>query len=134
MSVRVTDRSRTYLRRFQEASRYAVDATANTLQANVTRNFGTHYTSQAFRDTLKVRPAIRRTAPYRDAQGNFAARVGIKQGKVGLVALAWELGHHNLFTRKFERVEIWVPTAMDSIPAMQATFTRVLARYLNQPL
>lgn len=24
--------------------------------------------------------------------------------------LYWEVGHHNLFTRTFERVEIWVPT------------------------
>lgn len=25
-------------------------------------------------------------------------------------ALYWEMGHHNLFTRQFERVEIWRPT------------------------
>jgi hypothetical protein len=29
-----------------------------------------------------------------------------------LYALFWEVGHHNLFTRRFERVEVWRPTLL----------------------
>ena len=29
-------------------------------------------------------------------------------------ALPWELGHMNLFTRKYERVEKWVPTMIEN--------------------
>ncbi len=28
--------------------------------------------------------------------------------------LYWEVGHHNVFTGKFERKEIWVPTMVDN--------------------
>jgi bacteriophage HK97-gp10 putative tail-component len=33
----------------------------------------------------------------------------VEVGTDNLLALYWELGHHNLFTRKYERVEVWRP-------------------------
>lgn len=34
-------------------------------------------------------------------------------GSDSIIALAWELGHVNLFTRKFERVEHWRDAAVE---------------------
>ena len=37
----------------------------------------------------------------------------------------WEFGHFNVFTRKYERVEVWRPGFLDSIPEAQRTFRQV---------
>lgn len=37
----------------------------------------------------------------------------------------WEFGHFNIFTRKYERVEVWRPGFLDSIPEAQRTFALV---------
>jgi hypothetical protein len=55
----------------------------------------------------------------------------IKVGTDLLYNLFWELGHHNIFTRKFERVEKWRPALVDSrFEAMQA-YTRVYTQTLH---
>jgi hypothetical protein len=42
----------------------------------------------------------------------------------------WELGHLNLFTGKFERVEKWRPTLEQEAPAIIARFHHVYARLM----
>ena len=37
----------------------------------------------------------------------------------------WELGHHNLFTRQFERVERWRPTLEATAPQMVERFQQL---------
>jgi hypothetical protein len=55
----------------------------------------------------------------------------IKVGTPLLYPLFWELGHNNIFTRKFERVEKWRPALVDSrFEAMQA-YTRVYTQTLH---
>lgn len=158
MPVKVFDRIPQTKRQFEKASRYAIDAAAARLWANIRDQFQDHYTSGAFRDTLKVRPAIRRSRPVKDADGNWFVRVGIKANErnkgtvqrdergrfvareessksrmgVGEIALAWELGHYNIFMRQHVRVQIWEPTARDSEEEMQETFARVMKRYLDE--
>lgn len=47
-------------------------------------------------------------------------------------ALFWEMGHHNLFTRKFERVEIWRP-AIDAMgEEMSDVFAGTVLSWLVQ--
>ena len=148
MPVRTVDRSREAIRKLDRASYYAIDAATNQMQRTVTNAFGKHYTSGAFRDSLKVRANIRRSDPEKDVDGKWHARIGIKPNirnaqeqnprddkkkvyGVGEIALAWELGHHNVFTRRYERVEIWVPKAQESVPAARTAFARVMKRYME---
>lgn len=59
--------------------------------------------------------------------GTFGSRKGASAG--GMTgypyAVAWELGHRNTFTRKYERQPRWVPTHKRVAPAMKAEFDKV---------
>lgn len=152
MSVKVTDLSPQFLKQYRDASRMALDAAANLYEGNLKKRFMRgHYTSGAFRSTVMVPQHIQREAPQFSGNGWYTS-VGIPEGilvtlkpkkgqkrqsvasrfNVGKIALAWELGHQNLFTRKFERVEIFKPVALESARAMIDTYNRVLNRYLER--
>jgi hypothetical protein len=64
--------------------------------------------------------------PSRTATG-WETSVGTKF----IEALYWELGHRNLFTRKYERVQLWVPTAVENVARMQKTFSVIVARIMG---
>lgn len=125
ISVTVTDRGREARDRYREAARRGVDAAANTLEREVKKAHNSYYTSQAFRSTAQIRQSIRRVGPTATPAG-WESKVGTNK----LIALYWELGHRNLFTRKYERVRLWVPTAVQNVDRMRATFARVVARYM----
>lgn len=55
--------------------------------------------------------------PYQDGDG-WAIRVGTNE----MYLLYWEVGHINLFTRKYERVEHWRTTMEEEGPAMSIAF------------
>jgi len=146
MTVQVVDRSRSFLMAYREASRKAVDAAANAYEVNVKRRFYQgYYTSQAFRSTAQIVQHIQREPPVWTA-GGWHSLVGIPMGipvkvaklgakrpfSVGEIALAWELGHHNIFSRRYERVEIFKPVALNSLDQIAKTYSRVLTRFLNQ--
>lgn len=149
MSVKVTDLSPQFLKQYRDASRMATDAAANLLQANVTKRFRQgYYTSQAFRSTAQIMQHITRDEPVYRGNG-WVSQVGIPEGiaatpkskkakppktptTVGKIALAWELGHHNVFTRRWERVAIFKPVGFDSLKAMIDTYNRVLNRYMER--
>lgn len=44
----------------------------------------------------------------------------------------WEIGHHNVFTRKYERVEIWEPAAEAMGPEMSDVFSGTMVSILLQ--
>ena len=46
--------------------------------------------------------------------------------------LFWEIGHHNIFTRHYERDEKWAPAFRRARPQAMATFTDVMNRALKQ--
>lgn len=152
MSVKVTDLSPQFLKAYRDASRMALDAAANVYEGNLKRRFFKgYYTSQAFRSTAQIVQHVQREEPQFSGNGWYS-KVGIPDGitataktkkgrkakattsrfSVGKIALAWELGHHNIFTRRFERVEIFRPVAMDSVKQMIDTYNRVLNRYLER--
>lgn len=127
MPTTITDRFDDAMRRYDRAARLGVDAAANVLQREITKaHDSSYYKGGAFRSTLQVRASIRRTPPTRSGDG-WSAEVGTKI----IEALYWELGHHNLFTRKYERRRIWEPTALANVGAMSAAYGRVVVRIMG---
>lgn len=125
-AFRLTDNRPAVRARYREAARRGVDAAANVLEREVKKAHNDYYTSGAFRGTVGVRQSIRRTSPQAEPRG-WSARVGTNKK----VALYWELGHFNIFTRKYERVRLWEPTALQQVKAMRDTFERVVKRYMS---
>lgn len=74
------------------------------------------YTSGAFVSGATV-AHVTRTDPVPRGAEDWQLSVGTNL----LYNLYWELGHHNLFTRRFERVELWVPTLRALARQIQAT-------------
>lgn len=127
MAVTTTDNSRQAFDRYRNAARLGLDAAATHLRVAVVKAFGSsYYKGGAFRSTLQVKQSIRHVGPAWDGDG-WAATVGTNK----IEALYWELGHQNLFTRKFERVELWVPTVMQERERLQQVFAVVVARLMG---
>ena len=85
------------------------------------------YTSGDFITGRSVN-AVARTRPH-DADG------GGRQVEVGtslLYNLFWEIGHVNRWTRKYERVEKWRPTLLDSRTDLQREFARIVALVMQR--
>ena len=129
MSVTISRYDAAAKDRYREGARKGVEAAATHLWVSVRKAFGSwYYTSAAFRSTLQVKQSIRRDGPKWDGEG-WESLVGTNK----VEALYWELGHHNVFTRKYERVEMWVPTGAREVQAMRDTFARVVARMMARP-
>lgn len=130
MSVTVVDRSGLAVRRYDEAARLGLDAAANHLIVEVRKAFGSdYYKGGAFRSTLQVKQSIRKLMPYRAGAGAWETTIGTKF----VEALYWELGHRNAFTRRYERVQLWVPTATANVERMRKTFAVIVARMMGTP-
>jgi hypothetical protein len=128
MSVTVVDRSGLALRRYDEAARLGLDAAANHLRVETDKAFGSdYYKGGAFRSTLQVKQSIRKLMPYRSASGAWETIVGTKF----IEALYWELGHRNAFTRRYERVQLWVPAATANVERMRKTFAVIVSRIMG---
>jgi hypothetical protein len=54
--------------------------------------------------------------------------LSIKVGTDLMYALFWEVGHHNIFTRHFERDEKWAPAYRESRAAALDAYMRVFSR------
>ena len=165
MTVRVKDLSPQFLKAYRDASRLATDAAAALYEGNVKRRFMQgYYTTQAFRSTAQIVQHVMREEPQYMGNG-WASKVGIPEGimakpkkkaaqrkyfrklarsnsvpfTVGQIALAWEVGHHNIFVgkkygvkSKWVQVPIFKPVALDSVAKMVETYNRVLNRYLER--
>jgi hypothetical protein len=71
--------------------------------------------------------SVTRTEPT-DENGVRVIRVGTNV----VYALPWELGHINLFSRKFERQERWLPALMETAQQQADAYARVYARFIGQ--
>lgn len=146
MTVTVTDRSDAFFRAYREAGRKGIDAAAALYEGNVKRRFYKgYYTSGAFRSTAQIVQHVQREEPQYTPDGGWSTSVGIPAGipvkvkrlggkaslSVGEIALAWELGHRNTYTRRFERVEIFRPVAVESMQKIAEAFARVFTRYIQ---
>lgn len=133
-TTKLTDNSDAFRARYREAARLGIDAAANVLEREVAKEFFDRqgYKTGAFAGTLRIGKSVRRSPPeksfdaYTGAPG-WVSRVGTNK----IQALYWELGHYNLFTRGYERVRIWVPTAARNVEKMRRNFAAVVARVMG---
>lgn len=109
-----------------EAERLGVIAAAYILVNAVKRALKGGYTSGAF-VTGHVINSVTRGTPFREGMG-WTIEVGSNLN----YALFWEIGHHNRWTRKYERVEKWRPAFMDSRPAMAEAYARQWERTMSK--
>lgn len=138
-------------RRYDTAARAGIVASSQYLLNELKKAYQDYYTSGAFRSTLQIRQALRRANPEKGPDGWYTI-VGVPTATVvpgkkkgdpkslfdkpvdrGKVALFWEIGHHNVFTRKFQRMPIAVPAANDSAQGMRDAWARVVKRYMEAP-
>lgn len=119
---------RSHLPAVRDRLRLAADAgltASGVLYANaVKRALTGGYTTGAF-VTGRVRNSVAVTSPEPAPSGGGGRQVRV--GSNLLYALYWEVGHQNLFTRHFERVEKWRPTLVDHRDAIRGEFARVFA-------
>ena len=86
-------------------------AAAETYMADVKEPLQRGYTSGDF-TTGNMANSVARGEPEVSSDG---AEIAVGSTQVNPpYGLYWELGHHNLFTGKTERVEIWVPTMVQN--------------------
>lgn len=137
------DHSKQVQQRYDKAARAGLVASSQFLLNELKKAYSNYYTSGAFRSTLQIRQALRRADPEKDKDGWYTivgvptATVTPKDSKTpvdrGMVALAWEMGHQNLFTRKYERVQIALPTATQSAQGMKDAWARVVKQVMEAP-
>ena len=101
-----------------------LDASADVVVAEVKRGLEGGFTSGDF-DTGESVENVKKTAVTESADGAHI-RVGTKL----VHNLVWELGHLNVFTKKFERKEVWLPslhaTRAEQLTAFVAAHKRVM--------
>lgn len=110
--------------RMRRARMAGLIAAATVLINAVKRGLAGGYTSGDF-VTGNVLNSVTRDEP------NVSGPVGtIHVGTNVPYALFWELGHVNLFTRKYERVEVWMPALLSNKEQMAAAYARAYARVM----
>lgn len=113
--------------RMAQAEADALTACAQVYRNAMTRALQGGYTSGRFYSGMQgIAGSVAVSAPGRDAKGAYiVVGTNVEYGKY------WELGHVNLFTRRFERVEKWRPTLDEKTPEILAVFQRVYARLME---
>ena len=92
------------------------------------------YTSGAFVSGMQgVAGSVAVSEPQGDEHGRFVIVGTNQRDATGEVSypLAWELGHNNAFTRRFERVETWRPVLDAEASAIVEKFRAVVARLME---
>jgi hypothetical protein len=115
-------RSTEVRRRFLDATDGGLIAQATVYQNAVKRELAGGFTSGDF-VTGNLLNSVTRTDPRWEGLAR-AIRVGTNV----MYAVFWELGHYNIFSRRYERVEIWFPKMSETAAAQRAAFARVFAR------
>lgn len=107
MSVEFVSHLGTFLGATDQAMRMGLIAAAEVCVTDVKTALEHGYTSGDFVTGNNVN-AVARGEPE---PGPFGMTIAVGSRQVDPdYPVMWELGHHNLFTGKYERVEKWVPT------------------------
>lgn len=113
-----------------DRARVAVDAGLRAggyfLANEIKRQLAGGYTSGDF-VTGHVMNSVTVGEPYDDGDAR-ALEVGTDVD----YALFWELGHHSIFTRRFERVEIWRPTMEAEADTVGAIVDETIQSIMNR--
>lgn len=121
-SVKFEDNSSDFLRCVDHASKEALKAAAYVYYNAVKSKLKGGYTTGNFVTGLGLN-AVTRTEPT-PAEAGYEIVVGTNVD----YAVYWELGHHNVFTRKYERVEIWLPSYWEYAEKIREEFKAVFIR------
>ncbi len=108
--------------RFRQAIDNGLVAAAYVYRNSVVEKLTQGYTSGAF-----VTPHVALTVGVSAAMDLDGSRV-VLVGTDVMYALYWEAGHMNIFTRRYERVEHWRLSLLETGPAQFAAFGRQFAR------
>ena len=111
--------------RMQAATMAGLLAAAAVVENRVKEALRGGYTSGRF-VTGHVLASVTHSEPEIGPNGAF-----ILVGTDVMYALYWELGHRNLFTRKFERQERWVPAFFGSRAEQLAAYQRAYLRIMG---
>lgn len=111
--------------RLRAASSAGLLAAAAVVENKVKDGLRGGYTSGRF-VTGHVLASVNHSEPALDANGAY-----ILVGTDVLYALFWEVGHQNLFTGRFERVEIWMPALLSTRAEQLAAYQRAFARHMG---
>ncbi len=109
----------------QKATEAGLLAAAAVVENEVKTGLRGGYTSGNF-VTGHVLASVTHSEPSLGPSGAF-----ILVGTDVMYALFWELGHMNLFTRKFERKEVWMPALLSTRAEQLAAFQRVYQRFMG---
>ena len=101
-------------------------AAAQVVVNEVRRNLRGGYTSGAFATGISL-SAVR----FSDVILEYGVPT-IRIGSHLLYNLYWELGHMSIYTRKFERVEVWVPAFLDTRDQQARAFAAAYKRTMRQ--
>lgn len=112
--------------RHQRARDAALIAAAEHLKGAVKAKLQRGYTTGDF-VTGTAAASVNTTEPFDDQVGIRAIRIGSNEQ----YTLYWELGHINLFTRKYERVEHWRHALEEEGPAMAAIYRDTYAAMME---
>jgi len=113
--------------RMAQAEDDALFAAAQVYRNAMTKALLGGYTSGRFYSGMQgVAGSVAVSTPQRDPGGAF-----IVVGTNVTYAKFWELGHLNLFTGKYERVEKWRPALEQEAPNILATYARVYGRLMQ---
>lgn len=103
--------------RFNQATDASLVAAATVFHGAIREKLQRGYTTGNFVTGATASSVVQDPEPYDGPAGRQ-----ISVGTPELVALYWELGHHNILTRKFERVEYWRDTLVEKRDEMAAMF------------
>jgi hypothetical protein len=125
VTLRFKDHSAAFLAALERGQAKALFAAATVIKNAVKRGLRGGYTSGDFTTGHNLR-SISISPPEFDGRGTT-----IRVGTPLLYPLYWEIGHHNIFTRKFERVPIWEPAYLDNRAEAFEAYSRVLKAQLS---
>jgi len=111
-----------FARKHQEAQKAGLRAAAYVVYNAVKRGLRGGYTSGDFVTGNVINSVT--ISPVFETLGTFAIRIGTNVP----YALYWEVGHNNIFTRRYERVEVWRPAMVDTRDEQAAAFASAYKR------
>jgi hypothetical protein len=128
MSATWTSDLAEFRRRHERASKAALIAAALVYENAMKVALTGGYKSGAF-VTGRVRSSVTHGEPYPIGPAQWAIRVGTNV----LYALFWEIGHINLFSRRYERVEKWRPTLVEQRVRIAAKYSEIYTALMARP-
>lgn len=110
-----------FRRNAEDGVRAGLVAAALQYQAQLRPKLQRGYTSGNF--TQGIQAAAVQVSDVERRGDRWRVVVGTNE----MISLYWEMGHQNLFTRRYERVEYWRETMVEETPAMHALFVAEIA-------